>query len=247
MKKYKLIFGSLLAIALFYGCSDTKEGLYDPKAISTIDKLSETIGKLKSCSYSLSTDITYSASSGKPALHKDSDVYMKGPSKMYIYTKEPGSRKGYYYNGSELALFRFDNNTYETAKAPDNTIATITAVHDKYGVDFPAADFFYPTLTDDLIHDFDTIVATKSTKIGGVDCQEINAVNAKANVFISIEKATNLPKKLEIYYLGKEKGKSYTITFIDFKTNPVLEDKLFNFIPPATAVKTELLTKKLED
>lgn len=247
MKKQKLFLAYLFFVGFLISCNDTKEGAYDSKAIESIDKLSETIGKLDACSYSLITDITHSTASGKPAVHKENDVYMKGPNKMYVFNKEPGNRKGYYYNGKEIALFRFDQNTYETKQAPDNTIATITEVHDKYGVDFPAADFFYPTLTDDMIRDFDTIASVGTSKIEGVLCNEINARNAKMNVFIAIEKTTNLPKKLEIYYLGKEKGKSYTITFVDFKSNPTLEDNLFNFTPPADAVKTDFLTKKMDN
>ena len=247
MRKQKLFLVNLFFTACLVGCGNSKEGAYDSNAITTIDKLAQTIGKLDACSYSLITNITQSETSGLPAEHKQSDVYMKGSNKMYIFSKNEEGRKGYYYNGSELSLFRFDKNTYETLKAPDNTIATITAVHDKYGIDFPAADFFYPTLTDDMMRDFDTIATVGKIKIEGIVCNEINAKNAKMNVFISIDETTNLPKRLEIYYLGDEKGKSYEITFLDFKSNPVLEDKLFDFTPPANAVKTNLLTKKIDD
>lgn len=247
MKKLKLLFVCLSTTLLLIGCDETKEGLYDENAIASIDKLSETIGKLDACSYSLVTNITHSEASGEAPEHKEVDVYLKGPNKMYIYSKKEGERKGYFYNGSEVAVFRFDEDTYEILKAPDNTIATITAVHEKYGVDFPASDFFYPTLTDDMIHDFDTIVQMDDIKIDGNICKEINAKNAKMNVFVSIDASTNLPKRLEIYYLGDEKGKSYEITFLDFISNPVLEDKLFEFTPPANAIKTDLLTKKIDN
>ncbi len=247
MNIQKRLLTLLFFVGFLVSCNESKKGLYDENAIASIDKLSETIGKLDACSYSLVTNITHSETSGKTAEHKESDVYLKGPNKLYIYTKNDGLRKGYYYNGSEVAVFRFDDDTYEVLKAPDNTIATITAVHDKYGVDFPASDFFYPTLTDDMIHDFDTIVSVGKIKIEDVMCNEINAKNAKMNVFISIDEATNLPKKLEIYYLGNEKGKSYQITFLDFKSNPALEDQLFDFTPPTNAVKTDLLTKNLNN
>ncbi|WP_264566150.1 DUF2092 domain-containing protein [Flavobacterium sp. N3904] len=247
MKRQNIFLIPFFFIAFLVGCSNTKEGAYDAKAIAAMDKLSSTIGELKSCSYSLSTDVTHSTTSGKPAEHRESDVYMKGPNKLYVFTKETGNRKGYYYNGSEIALFRFDKKTYEVLPAPDNTIAMITEAHDKYGVDFPAADFFYPSLTDDMMEHFDTIVDAGTAKIDGVLCKEINAISAKMNVFVSIDAATNLPKRLEIYYLGDEKGKSYVITFSNFISNPVLEDKIFNFAPPKEASKTTLLTQKLDN
>lgn len=245
MKKSRLLFAGIFATMLLVSCKDdTKEGLYDEKAIASIDKLTVTIGELESCSYSLITNITHSDASGEAPEHKENDVYMKGNNKMYVFNKSDGHRKAYFYNGSEVAVFRFDEDTYEIVKAPETTMATITAIHDKYGVDFPASDFFYPTLTDDMLHDFDTIVSVGKIKIEGTMCDEINAKNAKMNVFVSIDEATNLPKRLEIYYLGEEKGKSYEITFLDFKSNPVLEDNLFEFTPPANAVKTDLLTLK---
>jgi hypothetical protein len=244
LKNTKLLFLSFIIVAVFAGCSSTTKGVYDPKALSAMDSLGVTIGNLTSCSFALSTNISYSDSGKIKWKHKQSDVYMRGPDKMYIYTADETSRKGYYYSGSDLALFNFDDLTYEVVKAPSNIMTTIDSVHKTFGIDFPASDFFFPTLTGDMINDFDSIYVSGSSKIEGIACKEINASSAKMNAFISIDELTNLPKRLEIYYLGDKKGESYAITFSNWITNPVLPDQMFSFAPPPNAVKTSLFINK---
>ena len=247
MKNRHLFFLPVMFVTIIVGCSSSGKGVYDPLALNAIDSLGITIGNLTSCSFALSTNISYNDSGKIEWKNKQTGVYMRGPDKMYIYTEDDTSRNAYYYNGSELALFNFDNLNYDVIKSPSNTVATIDSVHRTFGIDFPASDFFYPTLADDLIKDFDTIYVSGSTHIDEVACKEIIAVNAKMTVFLSIDELTHLPKRLEIYYLGDKKGDSYTIRFNNWKTNPVLPDQLFSFAPPPNAVKSSLFINKTND
>jgi len=246
LKSKQPLLLALLLVALLVGCNNSKKGAYDPKALNAIDSLGTTIGNLTSCSFALVNNIGHADTAKGMLSRKQSKVYMRGPDKMYIYTEDDSTRKGYYYNGGHLALFNFDDLSYDTIKAPSNIVAAIDSVNKTFGIDFPAADFFYPTLTTDMLNDFDTIAVTGSTTIDGVKCKEINAISPSKNVFISIDELTNLPKRLEIYYLGDKKGESYSITFSNWKTNPVLPDELFNFAPPANAVKSSLFINKTD-
>jgi hypothetical protein len=239
-----LIFLTTISVGILAGCSDTPKGAYDPKALNAMDSLGLVIGNLTSCSFSLSTNISYRDSGGIKGKHKQTEVYMRGPDKMYIYTADQTSRKGYFYNGTTLALFNFDDLSYEVIKAPSNIMTTIDSVHKTFGIDFPASDFFFPTLTSDMIKDFDTIFVSGSSTIDSVACNEIQAVSPKMNVFISIDQETHLPKRLEIYYLGEKKGENYATTFSNWKTDPVLADQLFSFAPPPNAVKAPLFMNK---
>jgi hypothetical protein len=246
LKNKHLLLLPLLLVAFLVSCNKSKKGAYDPKALSAIDSLGVTIGNLNSCSFSLSTNIGHHDSGKVRMSYILSQVYMRGPDKMYIYSVDSSSRKGYYYNGSKLSLYSFDDQKYETIKAPSQIIEVIDSVHKTFGIDFPASDFFYPTLTTDLMNDFDTIAVSGSTSIDGLTCKEINAISAEKNVFISIDESTNLPKRLEIYYLGDKKGESYSITFYNWKTNPVLPDLLFSFAPPPSAIKSSLFVNKTD-
>jgi len=98
LKIKRLLLLALLLVAFIVGCNNSKKGAYDPKALSAIDSLGVTIGNLTSCSFALLNNIGH-ADSGKGTLsRKQSQVYMRGPDKMYIYTVDDSTRKGYYYN-----------------------------------------------------------------------------------------------------------------------------------------------------
>ena len=162
---------------------------------------------------------------------------------MYFYVEREEFRKGFWYDGNQFSVFSYDENQYDVIDAPNTILETIDSLNKKAKIDFPAADFFYPTLTDDLIAQFDTIVVTGTKTIGEVSCLEINATNQNLDVYILIEEETHLPKQLEIYYLGEKTGDSYVATFSNFKTNPNLPDYIFEFSPPANSEKASLFKK----
>jgi hypothetical protein len=202
----------VILVAFLAGCSSPIKAAHDPLALNSIDSMGITIDNLTSCIFSFSMNISHK-DSGKIKWKKEqSDVYMRGPDKMYVYTADETSRKAYYYNVSDLALFYFDDLKYEVIKSPSNTMVTIDSIHRTFGIVFPTSDLFYPTLADDMMNDFDTIFVSGSTDIDEVTCKEINAVTAKMTVFVSNDELAHLPKRLEIYYLGDKKGDSYSIS-----------------------------------
>jgi hypothetical protein len=223
----------LAAVALLSGCGESSKGLYDEKAVEAIEKLSSTIGDLQSCSLTVYAELTEPGQNGGKPLIKQSDVYLKGDDHMFIYSVRNNARYGYWFDGSFLSTFHYDENVYDQVQAPPTVLETIDSVHRRYKIDFPSADFWYPTLTEDMINQFDTIVELGSKNVGDVLCKEINAFNQNVDVYILIEESTNLPKQLEIYYLGEKKGQTYFSTFSNWKVNPEIEDEIFKFAPPA--------------
>lgn len=238
--KMKSLLVFVLSGLILSGCNNAKEGVFEENAISALDKLAETIGQLESCSYVLTAQIENRDS----LTIKVNDVYMRAPNKMHIHAQGNNFRRGYWYNGNSLSVFDYNDNLFDSIPAAQNILQTIDSLHTTYGIDFPAADFFYPTLTDDLINQFDTIVFTGNRTIDDVVCKEINATNATLDVYILIEEATNLPKGLEIYRLNEKQGENYIATFSHWKLNPTLPDQLFEFTPPAGSNSGTLIIKK---
>ena len=237
-KYYNLLF--LFLAASIVGCNNADQGFYDEQAIEALDKLSATMGDLTSCSFSLSTEVVENKNNELTSSYRQNDVYMRGSDKMYFYINRDEFRKGFWYDGDQLAVFLYDKNQYDFIDAPNSIMETIDSLNKNVNVDFPAADFFYPTFTDDLIAQFDTIVALGTKPIDEVSCIEINATNQNLDVYILIEEETHLPKQLEIYYLGERKGESYFTTFSNFMHNPDLPDELFKFSPPSNSVKAAI-------
>lgn len=233
MKNFKLLL--TISSFLFLVSCEQPEKVYNTKGISDLDSLSFTIGALHSCSYTL--EVTR-LDQDKNQIHNMNDVYMRGPNKMYVYSDGTKGKIGYYYNGSKLTFYSFDKNVYDTVSAPETIITAVDFLHHKYGIDFPASDFFYPTLTDDIMADYFTVESLTSQE----NLTGILAKNDSETVEIWIDESTYLPYSIQIKSL-KDNANIYQAFFSNWRLNPKLPDMLFEFYAPEDAEKIELPTK----
>lgn len=237
----KLKTGLILLIVtfVFAQCGQKNNKEYDTRAIKELDKLSETIGKLDACSYTLKVN-KYKKSSDDEWETEEikHDVYMRGPNKLYIHSKTNQINNSYWFNGAQLAYFSYSQNTFDTISVSGNIIEAIDFVHNKFGIDFPASDFFYPTLTDDIINNYDKVYLIGEEKINNTACFLIEASNKKELINIWIEISTNLPHKLEIF--SDNNKNLYAAQFSNWKINPNLANEIFNFLPPSDSKRIAL-------
>ena len=232
----KAILYAVLASWLLASCSAKNNEEYDTRAIESLDAMSEVIGELASCSYTLD-DVNVTADGTE--FYNEHDVYMRGPNKMYIHSNGTKGVRSYWYDGSTLAYYSFSKDTYAEIEVPGNIMQTIDYVHDNYGVRFPAADFFYPDLTDDMLADFDHVLYLGEEEIDGIKATSILASNDHHIVEIWIDKTTNLPLRISIETTA-DTAEFYEATFSNFRINPRLPDLLFESNPPVDSEKTEL-------
>ena len=240
MKKLTIYMIVLAFLIISCNTSTVKDGKkYDTSAVQNLDSLSKTIGELNSCSFTINTFI--STSNGEER-HHEHDIYLQGPDKLHIYSNGQTGRKSFWYNGEQFSYFSYDNHAYDIIDAPDNTIATIDFVHDNYGIDFPAADFFYPTFTDDILENYSQVLLTDDEVIDNISYTVIEALNESETVHIWIDKSTQLPYKL-IIENESIADKYYEAVLSNWKINPKLPDLLFEFKPPTNSIK-EVFTNK---
>lgn len=240
----KNIFVYLLLMLIFLSaCNQEKPKYLEEQAISTFDQMSQNIGEMSSCSYVLTVK-----SKNNNFQTVVNDVYMQGPDKLHIYSKGKNLSRGYWYNGSQFAYFDYLKSSFDTLPAPETIMKTIEAIHDNYGIDFPAADFFYPTFTDDMIDNFDSImiVGVDDESLEGNTIIDIAGVNNELEVYFSFLKSDEsiLPYSLSIFKKSDEKKELYKADFSFWKVNPKLADDLFDFKPVENATRVKLKPKK---
>ena len=246
MKSKKLICLTFLCLALVISsCSLESKGYYEDVAVQELDRLTEKIGELNSCSFTLVSSEEKLEGEVNHTLYKETDAYINGSDQMYFYTTDENGRRGVWVNSGELSIFLYDENKYQTKQVPKKLMFVIDSINEHFKFKFPAADFFYPTLTDDLIEFSDSLFLNEDKTIEGQVCKEVFAKSKGKEIFILIDAETNLPKQLEIYTLGVNGTKSsYVATFSNWKVNPILPEKMFAFSPPENAVESEILKKK---
>jgi len=234
----KTILYSILASFFLLSCTSKDKEEYDTRAIESLDVMSQTIGELSACSYTLNALIVEEDGAEHSTEH---DVYMRGPNKMYIHSTGSRGNRSYWYDGENLSYYSFDKNAYATIEAPDDIMQTIDYVSNNYGVEFPAADFFYPDFTDDILDEFDYVLFVGDEQVDGIESTSVFLRNDTKAAQIWIDKASHLPLKLVIESTT-DTTKYYEATFSNFRSNPDLPDLLFDFRPPINSESTELKT-----
>jgi len=237
--KYHTLFYSLLFVLLLVSCSSSGGKEYDTRAVETLDKLTETIGDLKSASYTVTS---FMLDNEGNEINKLSDVYLSGFNKMFIENSGTKGNKSFWYNGNQFAYFLYDKNEYDILDAPDNTLKLIDSIHSKYDIYFPAADFLYPTLTDDMLDNYDQLLFFGEEKVDDIMCLALEANNEEIIVQIWIEKDTKLPHKM-IIESKKNENKYYEAVYSNWRLNPKLPDIMFEFQPPTGSERKEFIAK----
>lgn len=242
MKKTKLILLLVLVCSQSFG----QQHQIDPNAITLLDRMSGIIGELNSCSFQINTSVDQlDPQNGLIREFFNHEVYMVGPDKMQIQTNGPKGNHGYWYNGDILMYYSLTYNHYSFIDTPDNIIETIDMVNADYGIDFPAADFFYPTFTDDLIDHSEIITYRGLVTVDGQECHHIVASGAEQHIQLWLKNdAFTLP--LRIVIIEKSEGFSlqYEGVFSDWVINPNLPDAIFDFVVPETAKRLTIVPKR---
>lgn len=219
----------------------------DSVAIGILDHMTYVIGSLNSVSYDLrsSSDVA-NAEFGHIKNSGISNVYMRGPDKMLINSRNDKGHREFWYNGKQMVYFSYDENNYAVIDAPSNIIAAIDTIHNQYGLRFPGADFFYPSFTDDLIEHSDQIQYLGKKRVNGKECFHIIAISEKLSIQIWISNdGFNMPVKLVIINKQKEGNPQYQASFSNWKINPDLPEAMFEFLPPPGAIEIKIIPKKI--
>lgn len=239
----KLVLG--LGFISFFSIAIAQKKQHDSLAILIIDRMTDVIGDLESCSFrvQISKDVADSVQLGNFKQFADCNVYFSGNNKMLVdFTNEKGHRR-MWYNGEQLAYYFRDEHNYGVIPVPSNTLSMIDSVNSVYHIDFPAADFFYPSFTDDLLQDNDIVKFLGRSRINGQDCFHILASNKDmvTQIWVSSDEYS-LPLKYVLTYKNKEGHPQYEGSFSDWKVNPNLPAALFNFEPPPGSNKVTILS-----
>jgi hypothetical protein len=215
----------------------------DTVAVSILDRMSATIGDLGSCSVTIHAN--YDINSRNLGLVKHSDdqqLYLHGSDKLMLHSEGDHGSKDLFYDGKTLSYYSADRNQYGQVPAPGSVMEMIDTVNKLYGIDFPIADFFYPTFVDDILGESLELHYLGITKINGKECFHIAGMaRDKSFQFWIANDAFYLPMKMVIVYTGKEMNPQYEATLSDWQINPSLPEAIFSFTPPFKARKIKMV------
>src|SRR5262245_15662869 len=109
---------------------------HDSLAIIIIDRMTDVIGDLESCSFKLNTAIDQAQpAKGLIKYFSEFEVYMSGPDKMLVNAHGHRGHRQFMYNGDQLAYFSFDERNYGVIPTPNTTLKMIDSVNALYDIE----------------------------------------------------------------------------------------------------------------
>lgn len=238
----KMIFSVLLAGLISAGSSAQSRRI-DTMAVTILDRMSAVIGDLKSCSFTIKSE--YDIESKELGLIKHADeeqMYLQGSDKLLLRSEGDKGNRNLIFNGKTLTYFSTDKNQFGQIPLALPVIQMIDSVNKKYGIEFPVADFFYPSFVDDILAESGDLIYLGLTTVDGKECFHI-AGTGKGKTFqfwISTD-AIPLPMKLVIVYTGKTQAPQYEAVLGNWQINPILPEAIFEFTPPSRAREIKIL------
>ena len=218
----------------------------DTVAVSILDKMSALIGDLGSCSVTIRSN--YDVSSRELGLVKHSDeqeLFLRGSSKMLLRSEGDKGSRYFLFNGKNLSYYSMDKNQYSQIETPASLIEMIDTVNKLYGIEFPIADFFYPSFVDDILAESKNLMYLGLTQIDGKECFHIAGTAAdKTFQFWVSNDAYYLPMKIVIVYTNKEMNPQYEAVLSNWQVNPNLPDAIFQFTPPVKSKQVRMVPLK---
>jgi hypothetical protein len=217
----------------------------DSIAVSILDNMSDILSNLSSCKLHLNTQYDiYNEQLGLVKNSDQADIFLKAPNKVLVQRWGDKGKKNVYYDGATLTYYSIDNKQYATAPAPATIMDMIDEFHDKYGIDFPAADVFYADFVDQLLDISNTLAYLGVTNVNDKECFHIAGATDSLTYQIWVTKdGTFLPVKIGIVYLMKPGTPQYEAMYSAWELNPAIEDSMFDFIPPPDVKKIKLILK----
>ena len=218
----------------------------DSTAIAIFDKMSQVIGEFSSTSFTLDVrNDEVDQDLGVITHFTQNKISLNGPNQLQIHSTSDKGHRGLWYVDETLTYYSFKENNFAIIPSLPTTIEMIDDVNERFGIDFPAADFFSPTFTDDVLLNFDELKFVGLRSMTSIECFYIIAKREDMVVqFWIANEALTLPVKVII--TGK-KGKEtlqYEGTFSNWNINPFLPDAMFQFQPPPNAKEIAILPKK---
>ncbi|KQO34253.1 hypothetical protein ASF10_00575 [Flavobacterium sp. Leaf82] len=218
----------------------------DSTAVFLLHRTGETLQDIKSCSFTAIT--TYDVPNEILGLIKhtiNDKVSIKFPDKMKVTSSGDKGNRGLWYTNKKLSYYSFDNNTYGFTTAPGSVIETIDEASKKFGIEFPGADFFYPTFLQDLLSEQGNLIFLGKTIVDGRECFHIaGSDKTKSFQFWIGNDDLFLPVKLVIIYTSDKDKPQYEALYKDWTINNDYPDSMFEFTTPPKATKVKLAPRE---
>ncbi len=236
----------LLSAILLFACitsSAQSKQQVDSLAVYILDRTSETMRSLTSCSYTAFTTYdTWMDGIGYIKHASEDKVYFLFPNKMKVNMQGDRGSRSLFYDGKKFSYYSFTQSRYAELDLSLDIVQTIDSMNRKYGIELPAADFFYPSFTEDILSTGGDLVYLGITRVQNQLCYHIagNDINGTVFQFWITQNDLYLPLKMVLTYKENNGQPQYEAVYTNWEINPSFPANMFDFVAPPAVNKIRM-------
>jgi hypothetical protein len=212
----------------------------DEKAMSTLMRMAEFLAKTPR--FSVTTDIGYEVEQDwgqKLEFGATRTLTVRRPDRLAVdITDRDGTRRGFRFDGKQIAFFGLEENAYATAQKVGDLDAAIAYFKQDLRMPLPLAELISNNLPKVLKERTTEAYAVEETTLGGTRCDHLALRNDVVDAQIWIAKGDQpLPQRIVIIYKRENGQPQFWANFRGWNLSPETPDSLFTFTPAEGAAR----------
>jgi hypothetical protein len=206
----------------------------DEKAMATLMQMAEFLAKAQQ--FSVTTDIGYEVEQDwgqKLEFGATRAITVRRPDRLAVdITDRDGTRRGFRFDGKQIAFFGLDEKAYATAQKSGDLDAAIAYFKQDLHMPLPLAELVSNNLPKILKERTDEAYAVEEATIGGTRCDHLALRNELVDAQIWIAKGDQpLPQRIVITYKQEDGKPDFWANFRGWNLSLETPDSLFTFTP----------------
>jgi hypothetical protein len=204
----------------------------DKKAMATLIRMAEFLAKAQR--FSVTTDIGYEVEQDwgqKLEFGTTRNITVRRPDRLAVdITDRDGTRRGFRFDGKQIAFFGVDEKAYATAQKAGNLDAAIAYFKQDLHMPLPLAELVSNDLPKILKERTKEAYAVEGATIGGTRCDHLALRSDLVDAQIWIAKGDQpLPQRIIITYKREPGQPDFWANFRGWSLSPETPDSLFTF------------------
>lgn len=246
MKPIKFIWAiAFIAVIAIAGCKTFQQPAnpnLDPAAEDALKKMSDTLGKSKTISFTESSMVPEVVETGQVAnFLRETKMVMRRPNMLYCESKMGNDVWTIWYKGRTVTILDNTANAYATLEVPNNVEGMLDTLSDQYNIVLPGADFLLPNPYKALTADVNRGNFVGVNEACGMECEHLIFSQEDKDWQIWIHSGKEyLPRKILIDYKMEPGRPQFSATLSDIKLGAKVDDSIFTSKLPAGAKKVEM-------
>jgi hypothetical protein len=212
----------------------------DEKAMATLMGMAEFLAKTKQVGFTV--DVGYDVMQDwgqKIEFGATRKTIVRRPDRMAIdITDRDGTRRGFRFDGKQIAFFGLDEKVYATAQKSGDIDAAMAYFTDDLNMPLPLADLLTNNFPKTLKDKVSEAYMVEETTIDGTSSAHLAIRNDMVDAQLWIAKGDKpVPQRVVLTYKLEDGEPQFWANFRDWNFSPETPDSLFTFTPAEGAAR----------